>query len=65
MRVAGHAESRQASRVDPGSEHALGRGGQAGWRFVLGIQVRTFDSRTPPRVVDQGQTIVELISTGT
>ncbi len=37
----------------------------AGWRFVLGIQVRTFDSRTPPRVVDQGQTIVELTSTGT
>jgi hypothetical protein len=36
-----------------------------GWRFVLGIQVRTLDSRTPPRVVDQGQTIVELISTGT
>jgi hypothetical protein len=36
-----------------------------GWRFVLGIQVRTFDSRTPPRAVDQGQTIVELISTGT
>jgi hypothetical protein len=36
-----------------------------GWRFVLGIQVRTFDSRRPPRVVNQGQTIVELISTGT
>ena len=35
-----------------------------GWRYVLGIQVRTFDKHTPPRVVDQGQTIVEVISIG-
>ncbi len=35
-----------------------------GWRYVLGIQARTFDNHTPPRVVHQGQTLVELISTG-
>jgi hypothetical protein len=36
-----------------------------GWRYVFGIQARTFDSHTPPRVVDQGQSIVEVISMGT
>jgi hypothetical protein len=36
-----------------------------GWRYVLGIQVRTFDNHSPPRVVDQGQTIVDVISLGT
>ena len=36
-----------------------------GWRYVLGIQVRTFDNHSPPRVVDQGQTIVDVISMGT
>ncbi len=35
-----------------------------GWRYVFGIQARTFDNHTPPRVVDQGQTIVDVISTG-
>jgi hypothetical protein len=35
-----------------------------GWRYVFGIQARTFDNHRPPRVVDQGQTIVELISLG-
>jgi hypothetical protein len=35
-----------------------------GNRYVFGIQVRTFDSGRPPNVVDQGQTIIELISLG-
>lgn len=35
-----------------------------GWRYVFGIQARTFDDDKPPRVVDQGQTIVEMISVG-
>ena len=35
-----------------------------GWRYVFGVQARTFDQHTPPRVVDQGQTIVEVISLG-
>jgi hypothetical protein len=35
-----------------------------GTRYVWGIQARTFTG-TPPRVVDLGQTIVELISLGT
>ena len=34
-----------------------------GTRYVFGVQARTFTG-TPPRVVDRGQTIVELISTG-
>jgi hypothetical protein len=34
------------------------------WRYVLGIQARTFDKHMPPRVVDQGQTLIELISEG-
>jgi hypothetical protein len=36
-----------------------------GWRYVFGIQARTFDNHMPPRVVDQGQSIVEVISMGT
>ena len=35
-----------------------------GWRYVFGIQARTFDDHKPPRVVDQGQTMVEVISLG-
>jgi hypothetical protein len=36
-----------------------------GWRYVLGVQARMFDNHQPPRVVDQGQTIVDVISLGT
>jgi hypothetical protein len=36
-----------------------------GTRYVFGIQVRTFGPGRPPKVIDQGQTIVELISAGT
>lgn len=36
-----------------------------GNRYVFGIQVRTFGPGRPPKVIDQGQTVVELISTGT
>jgi hypothetical protein len=36
-----------------------------GYRYVFGIQVRTFDEARPPRVIDQGQTVVELIASGT
>jgi hypothetical protein len=35
-----------------------------GWRYVFGVQARTFDEHRPGRVVDQGQTIVEAISVG-
>ena len=35
-----------------------------GERYVFGIQVRTFGEGRPPQVIDQGQTIIELISTG-
>ncbi len=35
-----------------------------GWRYVLGLQARTFDNHTPPRVVDQGQTLFDVISLG-
>jgi hypothetical protein len=35
-----------------------------GWRYVLGLQARIFDNHMPPRVVDQGQTLVEVISLG-
>jgi hypothetical protein len=35
-----------------------------GWRYVFGIQARSFDNHRPRRVVDQGQTIVEVISMG-
>jgi hypothetical protein len=35
-----------------------------GARYIYGIQARTFTDDRPPQVVDRGQTIVELISTG-
>jgi hypothetical protein len=35
-----------------------------GMSYVLGIQARTFDNHHPPHVVDQGQTIVRVISLG-
>jgi hypothetical protein len=35
-----------------------------GMSYVLGVQARTFDNHHPPRVVDQGQTIVRVISRG-
>jgi hypothetical protein len=35
-----------------------------GWRYVLGLQARIFDDHHPPRVVDQGQTLVEVMSLG-
>ncbi len=35
-----------------------------GEQYTLGIQARTFDNHHPPRVVDQGQTIVRVISLG-
>ena len=36
-----------------------------GRRYVFGIQVRTFDEARPPQVIDQGQTVVELVASGT
>ncbi len=36
-----------------------------GTRYVYGVQARTFDEARPAHVTDQGQTIIELISTGT
>ena len=36
-----------------------------GERYVFGIQVRTFGKGGPAEVIDQGQTIIQLISTGT
>jgi hypothetical protein len=47
--------------------HIKNMGGEKfnrGQRYVFGIQVRTFKRQDPNSVVDQGQTIVELISTG-
>jgi hypothetical protein len=35
-----------------------------GWRYAFGLQARTFDKHDPPRVVEAGQTIVEVISLG-
>jgi hypothetical protein len=35
-----------------------------GEQYTFGIQARTFDNHHPPRVVDQGQTIVRVISRG-
>jgi hypothetical protein len=49
----------------PHNPPARGRPFVPGWRYVLGIQVRTFDQHLPPRAVDRGQTIVEVVSTGT
>lgn len=54
-----------ADLFGPGTSPPSGFPLAKGWRYVLGIQTRTFDNHRPPRVVDQGQTIVEVISTGT
>jgi hypothetical protein len=35
-----------------------------GESYKFGIQARTFDNHRPPNVIDQGQTIIELISRG-
>jgi hypothetical protein len=35
-----------------------------GTRYVYGVQARTFGAGGPPDAVDEGQTIIELISTG-
>jgi hypothetical protein len=37
---------------------------EEGGSYKFGIQVRTFDNHRPPNVIDQGQTIIELISRG-
>jgi hypothetical protein len=54
-----------ADLLGPGTSPPSGFPLAKGWRYVIGIQARTFDNHRPPRVVDQGQTIVEVISTGT
>jgi hypothetical protein len=51
---------RGATGSRPPSGFPLARG----WPYVLGLQARTFDNHNPPRVVDEGQTIVEVISLG-
>jgi hypothetical protein len=37
---------------------------EKGGDYEFGIQARTFDNHRPPNVIDQGQTIIELISRG-
>jgi hypothetical protein len=41
-----------------------GRAFVQGGRYVLGLEARTFGSESPLNVVDQGQTILDLISEG-
>lgn len=45
--------------ITPGPQEFL-----EGQIYKFGIQVRTFDDSRPPKVTDQGQTIVALVSEG-
>jgi hypothetical protein len=53
-----------ADILGPGTSPPSGTKLFKGWRYVFGVQARTFDNHRPRRVVDQGQTIVEAISIG-
>ncbi len=53
-----------ADILGPGTSPPSGSKLIKGWRYVFGVQARTFDEDRPGRVVDKGQTIVEATSQG-
>jgi hypothetical protein len=72
FKVGAHEWKWELQDTEPAGCYELGisitpapQGFLKGQTYHFGIQARTFDDSRPPKVIDQGQTIVALISQGT